>query len=64
MLNEISTFDKHKTLLKKDFELYSILINRLLKYENLSFIKGIIKIPENSQISEKKRNHRRTNLIE
>ena len=54
MLNEISTFGKRKTLLKKNFELYSILINRLLNFKILIFIKGIFKIPENSQISENK----------
>ena len=38
--------------MKADFDLYHILINRLLSYDHLSFIKDIIKTSENLQIIE------------
>ena len=38
--------------MKADFELYRMLINRLLNYDHLSFIKDIVKASENTEIIE------------
>ena len=51
-LDKISQFAKHKTVMKTDFELYHMLINRVLNYDHLSFVAVIIKTSENSQIAE------------
>ena len=45
----ISEFAKRKTVMKADSVLYDILIHRLLSYDNLTFIKEILKDTENSQ---------------
>ena len=38
--------------MKADFELYRMLIDRLLNYDHLSFIKDIVKASENTEIIE------------
>ena len=51
-LDRISQFAQRKTVMKADFEVYHILINRIFNYDHLSFIKDIIKTSENLQIIE------------
>ena len=48
----ISEFAKRKTVMKADSVLYDILIHRLLSYDNLTFIKEILKDTENSQLAK------------
>ena len=48
-LEKISEFSKRKTVMKADCELYDLLINRLLQFDNLCFIKKILKRAEISQ---------------
>ena len=48
-LTKISEFAHRKTIMKVDSELYNLLINRLLQYDNLSFIKEIPKGEEGRQ---------------
>ena len=38
--------------MKADFELYRMLIDRLLNYDHLSIIKDIVKASENTEIIE------------
>ena len=51
-LDKISQFAKRKTVMKTDFELYHMLINRLLNYDHLSFVADIIKASQNLQIAK------------
>ena len=50
-LNEISTFAKHKTVMNQDFDIYNLLISRLLNHDDLAFINDIIKIQKHSRLS-------------
>ena len=51
-LNKIWEFEDRKTIMAVDFKLYHLLIGRILRYDNLSYIKGMLNRTEGFQTIE------------
>ena len=51
-LNKIWEFADRKTIMAVDFKLYYLLIDRNFRYDNLSYIKGMLNRTEDSQAIE------------
>ena len=51
-LNKIWNFGDRKTIMAVDFKLYHLLIDRILRYDSLSYIKRKLNITKGSQTIE------------